>query len=290
MIQPNCSVCNSPLQKILEVKDHSVSQETFTLAKCSNCRIVQTTPALTEGELSKYYASENYVSHTAKSNNLTNRLFLLARRFTLDWKLRLIPKATNQPILDYGCGTGDFLTKCIENGITAEGLEPNDAAREIATRKSNSTIHKNLEAIKSRYSTITLWHVLEHVPQLQTTLSQLKDRLEQNGTLVLAVPNYKSWDALKYATYWAAYDVPRHQWHFSKDSMETLLEKCGLKIEKIIPMKLDSFYVSLLSEKYKHPTQPLLVSFLKAFFNGALSNIKAAKSGEYSSLIYFVRK
>jgi ubiquinone/menaquinone biosynthesis C-methylase UbiE len=200
-------------------------------------------------------------------------------------------KTADKNLLDVGCGTGDFLLICKNSGWTVTGVEPNVKAKIAAENKlkgkSDSEIYSEINQLKSeaQFDVITLWHVLEHVPNLEAYISTLKKLLKPNGVLIVAVPNFKSYDASYYKQFWAAFDVPRHLWHFSKKSIHLLFEKHEMSVVKILPMWFDSFYVSLLSEKYKN----VKGNFLKAFCIGLISNIKAISTKEYSSLIYILK-
>ena len=237
--------------------------------------------------LEKYYLSENYISHTDSKKSLFDKIYQIVKNYTLRKKLKLINsfKTEEKSILDVGAGTGDFLKVCKKGGWKITGIEPSEKAREFAKSK-NLVLQKDISQIKDeKFDVITLWHVLEHIPNLMEYIKQLKKLLKPNGTLIIAVPNYKSYDAIYYKEYWAAFDVPRHLWHFSKKAISEIFSHVEMKVEKILPMKFDSYYVSLLSEKYKtkksHP--------LNAFLIGLKSNIKAKRSGEYSSLIYIIK-
>ena len=188
-------------------------------------------------------------------------------------------------ILDIGAGTGDFLKIAQENGWKITGIEPERKARNRAGEKG-VLLEENQEKIDDKYDVITMWHVLEHIPDLENQIIFLKNHLTDNGILVIAVPNYKSKDAQIYKQFWAAFDVPRHIWHFSKKSIQLIFEEKGFNLIEIKPMPFDAFYVSLLSEKYKTGK----VSYFKGFFNGLLSNLSAIQTGEYSSLIYILKK
>lgn len=281
----NCPSCNqSKFENALICKDHSVSGESFALVKCNHCQLLFTNPRPVSDQLDKYYESDTYISHTDKANTLINLIYKTVRSYTLRQKRKLLLKY-NQPgtILDYGCGTGNFLKQCQQNGFNASGIEPNETARNIAADKTKLPIYTSLEQIKSvHFETITAWHVIEHVSDLTDTISQLKNLLSNTGHLFIAVPNPNSKDSQHYKENWAAYDVPRHLYHFTKSSLHSLANSLGLKIIDIHPMKFDSYYVSLLSEKYGHNEG----SFSKALANGYRSNRSASKTGEYSSLIY----
>jgi SAM-dependent methyltransferase len=255
---------------------------------------VFTSPRPLPKDLGRYYVSDDYISHSRKTQNLFDKVYQISRHFTLKWKLNLVRENTLksnglQTLLDYGCGTGEFLRKCKTAGVSIKGVEPSDIARNHATQLTGQAIYKSIEESSETFDAITLWHVLEHVPNLDHVILQLKQKLNKNGTMFIAVPNHLSKDAQTYNSTWAGYDVPRHLWHFNQQSMERLLNRLSLKLERTIPMKLDSYYVSMLSEKHKSGRNTL-AGILKGFLNGVKSNYTARNTHEYSSLIYVVRK
>lgn len=286
-----CPLCsNTSLNKHIDSKDYFLTQEHFSISSCNHCSFLFTNPRPTSDEISNYYQSSEYISHTGNANNLINRVYKLARYFTLSKKVKLINRlSSGKTILDFGCGTGDFLYTCKQKSWEIHGFEPDQDARGIASEKNNIKIYSTFEELKEvkQIDLITLWHVLEHVHDLKHTLDILQSKLTVGGKLLIAVPNYQSFDAKYYKEFWAAYDLPRHLYHFSQSSMTQLLKYYGIKISEIIPMKLDSFYVSLLSEKYKNGKS----NYLKSFINGYKSNIYARKNNKnYSSLIYIASK
>jgi len=281
-----------PKEHYLTCEDYTVSNKKFDLLYNPKYEMLETFPQPKAVDLSSYYESEDYVSHTDSKKSFIDRLYQIVKRHTLKNKLKLIKsfKKENKYLLDIGCGTGDFLLVCINDGWNVVGIEPNEKARSLAKTKltEHHSAEVNSEITKisgEKFDVITLWHVLEHVPNLEEYISTLKLMLKPTGVLVVAVPNFKSYDALYYKQFWAAFDVPRHLWHFSKKTIHLLFLKHKMKVEKIVPMIFDSFYVSLLSEKYKKGS----TNFLKAFYIGFLSNIKALNSKEYSSLIYVIK-
>ena len=289
MLLTSCPICgNEEIPAVLEVEDHLVSRETFKLCECSSCTLRFTNPRPDKEELGKYYSSEDYVSHTNQANNIVNRLYKIARYFTLRSKERLIRRgAATKSLLDIGCGTGQFLEFTKKNGWRIDGVEVDPDARAMAAKATETEIHKNLETIDGKeYQVITLWHVLEHLPDLAKSVAQIKTLLATNGSIFIAVPNYLAYEARVYKHHWAAYDVPRHLYHFSPKSMQILAENNGLKIVNTIPMRLDSYYISLLSNKQQFGQN----RFVKSFITGLLSNIYAIKSNNYSSLIYQIQK
>ncbi|WP_254153080.1 class I SAM-dependent methyltransferase [Chryseosolibacter indicus] len=251
-----------------------------------------TSPRPENDLLGKYYESKDYTSHTIKNQGLVDMVYRTARTFTLQWKYRLVTKETTKQwlsIMDYGCGTGEFLNYCQEKGHHVQGIEPNHQAGEIARAKGLNVESKISNNNNPAFDTITLWHVLEHIPDLNEVLTQLHQMLDSKGKVFIAVPNRESADAKHYQDNWAAYDVPRHLWHFSKNNIQMLFEKHGFILDDIIPMKLDAYYVSLLSEKYKRGSTTL-VTMVKAFYQGAISNYQAKENTNYSSLIYKLSK
>ena len=271
----------------LTLKDYSVSKETFDLYHDETLDMLITFPQPSLDNLGKYYESEDYISHTDNKRSLFEKLYHFIKNIALKNKLNLIN--SHQPnkgrILDIGAGTGDFLSVAKKDGWQTIGVEPSTKAKSIAINKGVSFVELTTELDNYSFDVISMWHVLEHVPDLDKQIKELKRLLKPTGTLIIAVPNFKSFDAKYYGKFWAAFDVPIHFWHFSKTAIKLLFEKEKMKLEKVLPMKFDSFYVSLLSEKYKSGK----MNFIKAFYVGLLSNWKARSSFEYSSHIYIIR-
>lgn len=275
----------------LTVKDHSVSGEDFQLVHNEELDMLETIPQPSANTLSEYYKSEDYISHTDSKRNWFEKAYHFVRGMALKRKLKLINSfpVSGKTILDVGCGTGDFLQTAKNNSWNVYGIEPNEKARAIANSKTKNQVFdtNTLQEFESgTFDVITLWHVLEHLPNLETEIQNLNRLLKPEGRLVIAVPNFKSYDAKHYNAFWAAYDVPRHLWHFSQTSISKLFSKHNLEIEKTLPMTFDAFYVSLLSEQYKSGSK----NPLTAFWIGLQSNLKAKRTGEYSSLIYVLKK
>ena len=239
----------------LYIKDHSVSGEMFQLKKNEKYGFLETFPQPKTNQLSEYYKTEDYISHTDAKRNWFEKAYHLVRRFSLKQKLKLINgfKTETKTLLDVGCGTGDFLKTAKDNNWIVSGIEPNAEARTIANQKTENAVFdiEQLNNFESNsFDVITLWHVLEHLPDLEYQISILKKLLKPKGSLVVAVPNYKSFDANYYNQFWAAYDVPRHLWHFDQNSISKLFASIDMEIEQLKPMLFDAFYVSLLSEQY----------------------------------------
>jgi 2-polyprenyl-3-methyl-5-hydroxy-6-metoxy-1,4-benzoquinol methylase len=274
----------------LKVKDHSVSGEYFQLIENAEYGFLETTPQPITKSLPDYYKSEDYISHTDSKRNLFENVYHVVRKISLKQKLKFINKCISdeKTLLDVGCGTGDFLQVAKQNKWKVSGIEPNAQARTIANNKTDNSVFEIDQLLKfqpASFNVITLWHVLEHLPNLEEHVQVFKKLLKPNGTLIIAVPNYKSYDAKYYKEFWAAYDVPRHLWHFNKKSISKLVSKVSMEVVKIKPMYFDAFYVSLLSEKYKNQN----MNFLRGSLVGLLSNLKSIKTKEASSLIYIIK-
>ena len=274
-------------KSFITVKDFSVSGESFSLLLNEEYQILKTHPQPTLDRLGSYYEFEDYISHTDGKRTMFEKMYHFIKRKAIRDKVKLIN--SYQPIkgriLDIGAGTGDFLLECKNQNWDILGIEPNDKAKGIALGKGikfGDTIEK-LES--NSFDVITMWHVLEHVPDVEHQVAELKRLLKPSGTIIIAVPNFKSYDAKYYKEFWAAYDVPRHLWHFSKTAIEKLFDKQNMNLEDIKPMWFDSFYVSLLSDKYKSGK----MNFISGFFIGLISNVSGFFKKEFSSHIYVLK-
>lgn len=285
----------------MKLKDHFLSQEEFELRETEISGILKTYPI--PQNIGKYYESKNYISHHQDSGNIKEMVYKFLQKFNLKYKKNIVQKAISYmqyaekptayslppTALDYGCGAGEFV-KFIADDFITYGYEPNENARNFAKTKSPKTTFiasPTLSEIEDgSLDIITLWHVFEHIENQAEMLQIFHQKLKPTGKLILAVPNHTSYDGQKYKEFWAAYDVPRHIFHFSKKGFLQLMNNKTWRVEKIAPLLLDAFYISMLSEKYKK--NPLF--WLSGLLHGAISNFKAQKTGEFSSLIYIIRK
>jgi 2-polyprenyl-3-methyl-5-hydroxy-6-metoxy-1,4-benzoquinol methylase len=277
---------SSKTKHFLNVKDYSVSGETFELLHDSELDMLITHPQPSLEKLPSYYESADYISHTDGKKSLFEKMYQFVKGIALKNKLKLINSESQKgTILDIGAGVGDFLVTAKNDGWNIIGTEPSEKAKTIAINKGVSFVSDLSEIENQSLDVITMWHVLEHVPNLEHQMAELKRMIKPNGTIIIAVPNFNSFDANYYGKFWAAFDVPIHLWHFSKTAIQKLFSKHDLELVNVLPMKFDSFYVSLLSEKYKTGK----MNYLKAFFIGWKSNRYGSKNSEYSSHIYVLK-
>ena len=288
----SCTACNSSnISYSFNCQDHFISGETFSVARCHDCGFHFTNPRPERNEIAGYYESDDYVSRSKTSAGLINRLFHLSRLYTLSYKKRIVSKHSGgKRLLDYGCGTGEFVRTMEVSDWDCNGIEPNPQARDAANNKCKTEItdESGLDKLHAAsLDAISLWHVLEHIYPLEERIGRFHDLLCSSGTLFVALPNMQSWDARYYGPYWAAWDVPRHIHHFSPSSVKRFFKRFNFELIKTRPMLLDAFYISMLSEKYQKGKP----ANLKALSSGLKSNCKAfLQDGNYSSLIYIFKK
>jgi len=282
-------ISGNELTDYMICKDHLVTKNKFSILIDEETELLVTSPQPSQKEIGKYYESDEYNSHSSESKTLFDKVYEFVKTINIKSKYSIIEKKykynSNSSILDIGCGAGDFLNFCKNKGWEVDGVEPTNKAREISESKLGIKISKNssLDNFQDNsYDVVTMWHVLEHRFDIMETIAHLKRIVKPDGLIVIALPNYKSFDAEYYKQYWAAYDVPRHLFHFSRKTINIVFEKHKLKLANTKPMWFDAFYVSLISEKNKTGK----LNLIRAIFIGLLSNIKSLSSKEPSSVIY----
>lgn len=284
----SCFSCgDTKSQEFLNCKDHTYSSEFFTIKMCCSCEFLYTSPRPKEDQLGRFYESNDYISHTNSSSGVFNKLYQSVRKITIQQKVKLLGEEKGS-LLELGSGTGSLLHACQESGWETLGVEPSESARKVAKENWELELKEDIKDIEPNlaFDRIMLWHVLEHIPNLNETFALLSQRLQKKGELFIAVPNPNSWDAKHYGKDWAAYDVPRHLYHFTKKSIADFAKNHGLEVIKIKPMIFDSFYVSMLSEKHKGSK----LHFIKGGAIGLISNLFGFFTKEFSSHIYILRK
>ena len=289
-----CPICkNNILSPLVKCTDFYVSKKQFEIVRCENCdfKITQNFPS--QDSIGKYYEAENYISHSDTKKGLMNKLYHWVRSYSLKQKVKLVQKSSNLKtgsLLDFGAGTGYFLNAMKEKHWIVTGVEKDKDAREFALSKFDLHLQEEeflYELPNNQKDVVTMWHVLEHIETFDTLMIKMHHVLKKNGTFIIAIPNADSYDAKYYKEFWAAYDVPRHLWHFSPKNFELVAQKYGFEIISIKPMHFDVFYISMLSEKYKKAFLPTFIGGLKGFWffcKNICFNRKA------SSLIYILKK
>jgi len=293
IVHSNCPVCKSTaLKPLTSSKDYTVSGEIFFIEVCQNCQTAFTQNMPDGKEIIRYYQSENYISHSNTRKGIINTIYHYVREYMLGKKQQLVNAISNKTTgtaLDIGCGTGYFLHTLQQAGWQVQGIEADEKARQFATTQFKLQVSspEKLQTLASKsFDVITLWHVLEHIHDLETYMTEITRVLKTDGVLVIAVPNYQSADAKYYKEMWAAWDVPRHLWHFSQKSIQTLADRFGFAVTQQHIMPFDSFYVALLSEKYKKNPFALL----SGFWQGFLSLLQAWKNVKNASSIIYILK
>ena len=285
-----CPWCGSNKAQInLWLKDEFLTKKDFHICECLNCGLLYTMPRPSKEKIGAYYKSDEYYSHQENKKGFVPRLYEAIKKINLKHKFRLASR--DLPVgklLDIGCGVGDFLHVAENKGWQCTGVEPSEEAREIARQriKGDLLYSEDLEQLPDQsFDLITMWHVLEHVDDLKWQVAQLQRLIKPNGRIVIAVPNYRSYDGRFYNAYWAAYDVPRHLNHFNKTVLTKMFKTSGLSLVSMDKLVWDAYYISFMSEQYKHHFMPLV----RGVFRGLVSNAKARRSGEWSSLVYVFR-
>ena len=289
-----CPVCGG--EKFVSkynCNDWLVSKETFAIERCVSCRFLFTQNAPDASSIGNYYQSENYISHSNTRKTVIDKLYHFVRKIMLKRKAKIVlkhaPKKAHT-LLDIGCGTGHFLNHFKYYGWNIYGVDESETARAFAAENFGLSIDppkKLFEFEQAQFDAITLWHSLEHLHSLNETMSQLYKLLRKNGVLVVAVPNPASADAYYYKASWAAFDVPRHLWHFTPTTLGVLANKHGFYIKKMYPMPADAFYISILTEKQKKPSW----AFVRGFIRGKLCWLTSlGNRKKSSSIIYILQK
>lgn len=287
----NCQICNSTnFSKITKTRDFSTSSEEFVIVKCQDCKFLFTNPRVKEENIGEYYKSDKYISHTNSDKGLFNFLYQKVRKYAIKTKTKLLLNSIDTTKhLDIGCGTGEFLNSCKQKNIECVGVEPSEIARTKAIKNYNIDVRSdtNLNQFsEDKFDSVSMWHVLEHVYDLNKTIENLNKIIRKDGVLIVALPNHKSFDAKNYKNYWAAWDVPIHVNHFCPKTITKLMSKYDFTLKNKIGMKFDSFYVSLLSSEYRSGRK----NYLEGFIIGIISNLSAMLGfSEYSSTIYIFK-
>ena len=287
--QTHCPLCHQELKTVLTTKDYLVSGKKFDIVECSNCRLRLTSPFPEKEALGGYYESDEYISHADETKGLFDSMYNLVRSYMLGRKRNIVEKSSGKKqgtILDIGCGAGHFLNSMKENGWDVKGVDASQKARELV--KSQYEIDgmtpEDWLSSEEAYDVITCWHSLEHVYEPWNYLEKIKTQLSSDGVLIVALPNYESTDGNIYGSNWAAYDTPRHLYHFTPSSIEKIMFNNEFLIDQIYRMFFDSFYISLLS------SQHIGKSMISGIWNGFVSWLSCWVNKEKCSSLIYVMK
>lgn len=281
-----CPVCKkTDMKHYITCQDHMKSKQSFTLTRCNNCTLIATNPRPELKDLDNYYDFEDYISHSQTKKGLINKCYHIIKAINTNRKVKLLGKQKGS-VLEIGSGTGYLLNKCRKKGWETVGVEHNMKARENANRFNDIELISSIDEVKENsFERIMMWHVLEHIADINEVFKSIKKMLKKEGKLIIAIPNPRANEIKKYKENWAAFDVPRHLYHFEKQCIETIAERHDFEILKTKPMWFDALYISMLSEKIKSGKN----NYIKGITTGLWSNIKAfTVNGEYSSLIYIL--
>lgn len=274
----------SNLKTHIKTQDYFLTGETFEIIPDAKTGVLKTTPQ--PQDLEKYYETTDYLSHSDQSKSIFEKCYQFAKRNNLKSKIDLMKSIkTSAKVLDIGAGAGDFALELKAHGYDVDGVEPNETARDVALQKGIHLKATTADLPDDSFDVITMYHVLEHVPDINLQKEELNRLLKKDGTLIIALPNYKSYDASYFKSFWAGYDVPRHLFHFNQDDVRKFFS-IEYSLDRTVPMKWDALYVSILSARY----QKRWVPFLQGLWIGWRSNLKARKSSEYSSLTYVLKR
>jgi len=287
----NCPVCSATnISRYTDTKDFFFTKEEFSITKCDTCGFVFTNPVPDPSEIGKYYETEKYLSHNSDKKGIISSIYSKVREQNLKNKYSLVSNRIEKgKIMDIGCGTGELLSYFNKRGWETVGIEPSESAREYASKTHKLQVGgiDTLTKMKNAdFDVVSMWHVLEHVYDLHDRMQTIYNLLKPNGIGFIALPMIDSPDSIKFGKYWAGLDVPRHLHHFSKNTFELLAKKNGFKTVAKYPMKFDSLYVSWLSYQAKGKS----LAFPLGVLQGILSNLKADKNRNYSSMIFVIEK
>jgi 2-polyprenyl-3-methyl-5-hydroxy-6-metoxy-1,4-benzoquinol methylase len=289
-----CPLCSSgKIESLFRCFDFFLTKKEFPVFRCTECGFTFTQDYPEENDMGQFYESVDYISHSDTSNGLSNKLYRIVRKRMLRRKKNIIWNATGLKtgsILDIGSGTGYFAGTMKAAGWEVKGIEISEKARNFAISHFGVDIISpdKISKIESEsFDCITLWHVLEHFHDPFRYVAEIIRLLKPGASCIIALPNCSSYDAEYYKSYWAAWDVPRHLWHFTPATFRLFCKKSGLNLENLKELPLDVFYISQLSEKYKGSPLPLLRGISKAIIFALVSVFRPERT---SSVIYILRK
>jgi SAM-dependent methyltransferase len=247
---PDCIVCGSGQRHPhLRAPNRFNVGEVFPLVQCSQCGFVYLSPRPSQESIGSHYEDEGYHPHQAEAAGVVDRIYRISRDWNLRYKRWMVESHHRKgALLDFGCGTGEFLAEMRANGWQVTGVEPAAQARAVA-EGLGVRASADLEGCDGPYDVITLWHVLEHVHEAAGQFRRLCELLTPGGILVMALPNIGSVDSRAYGANWVALDAPRHLFHFRPQDVRRFAVARGLTPAGGGVLPLDTPYNVLLSEQ-----------------------------------------
>jgi SAM-dependent methyltransferase len=289
----SCPLCKSTeISPLLTCTDYLVTREDFELCRCGQCGFIFTKDFPDEKDAGHYYESPDYISHTDSSRTIFEKAYRAARKVMLRRKRNLVLRICGLKtgfVLDIGSGTGHFLNAMKEAGWSVTGIEINDDAREYSSSHFGLDVYppELMRTIPSQgYDCITLWHVAEHLNDLSGYFREIGRLIRPGGSLIVALPNSNSFDSGHYGRFWAAWDVPRHLWHFDPETFSMFSEKMGFDVTSVSVLPLDVFYISILSEKNKRSIAGAMTGIIKGMYFSFLAIFNKMKG---SSMVYVLK-
>ena len=223
----------------------------FQLVRCRRCGLIYLNPRPGPDEIARYYPSD-YIAYYRAIEDVPSFLRRLDRRYGLHKRCREVIRRAGRPghLLDVGCATGVFLDGMRQRGWTVTGVEVNAKAAQYARERLGLEVFVGeLEEAgypDASFDVISLWDVLEHVPDPRRTIEEIARILRPEGLLVLSLPNPDCLEAGLFGPYWAGWDVPRHLYIFSPSVLERLLAETGFQIQEVNSFT-GRYYVLVLS-------------------------------------------
>ncbi len=237
VIQSRCPVCTEPGIDGPAIVGSDLMQGTpgeFHVISCSRCGAGRTLPIVDDADLHVYYSSD-YGVHAVPQGGLARLVWGLRQRVRWAMALRGGPLRRfkeQEPgsALDIGCGRGDLGEAVIRRGWTAAGVDPSDAAVQVARERGIDarvgTIH-SADLPVDEFDVVTMLHALEHVIDPVGDLRAARAVARPGGRLIVVVPNFDSWQRRRFGSRWFHLDVPRHRTHFTSDSLRLACEAAG---------------------------------------------------------------
>ena len=290
----SCPLCGAYGQTpYADCTDFTVSRESYILMRCPECGMVYTSNPPKECDTSKYDKLDLKLKLGDSPAGLIHKLYYYIRLRMLSRKAHIVESQsyrTGGSLLNYGAKTGYFSHKMERRGWKVTSIEKYHEERLFSLEMFHHRMFDVPEMDRlhpETFDVITLWHVFEHCYDPNGLLDKFYKLLRPTGILIMACPNIRSTDAMHYGPYWAAYDVPRHLWHFNTTSLSELAHKHGFTLMHRERMPFDCFYISILSEKHKRHKMAFLRGILYGFHCWLVS---LAHPDSSSSMVYVFRK